>query len=119
MKKQKKKKHRQVGFYFRSDYIGKELIKSFFTGTLAYILFFGLWAIANWERFMESLNNVEIASSIVMTIVLYIGFMAMYLFATLMLYTNRYAESKKKLAEYKENLKVINQMYDREEKLKL
>ena len=36
---QTEEKHsRQTGLYYRSDYIGKEIVKSFFTGSIAYMI---------------------------------------------------------------------------------
>ena len=31
-------RYRQMGEYYKSDYVGKELVKSFFTGTFAFLL---------------------------------------------------------------------------------
>ena len=117
--KTEEKKHRQTGIYYRSDYVGKEIIKSIFTGTIAYGLLAVLWAMSNWEAVLESLNNLEIINTAVEVIVIYIGFIALYLFATFVIYLSRYGYSKKKLDGYKEDLKILNQMYEREEKLKL
>lgn len=117
--KTEEKKHRQAGLYYRSDYVSKEIIKSIFTGTIAYGLLALLWAMSNWDAVLESLNNLEIINTAVEVIVIYVGFLALYLFATFVVYLTRYGESKKKLEAYKEDLKAMNQMYEREEKLKL
>ena len=113
------KQHREAGLYYRSDYVGKEIIKSIFTGTIAYGLLTALWAMSNWEAVLESLNNLEIINTAVEVIVIYVGFLALYLFATFVVYLIRYGHSRKKLEQYKEDLKEMNQMYEREEKLKL
>ena len=39
------KEHRQAGQFYRSDYIGKEVVKSFFSGSIAYLIMLALWAI--------------------------------------------------------------------------
>jgi len=117
--KNEEKKHRGAGQYYRSDYVGKEIIKSIFTGTIAYVLFAMLWAMTSWKAVLESINNLEIINTIAQMIVIYIGFMALYLFATFLVYIMRYGESKKKLTDHKENLKKLHQMYEREDKLKM
>jgi len=52
-------------------------------------------------------------------ILVYVGFILVYLFATYIVYALRYIKGKKKLERYKGHLKELNQMYEREEKLKL
>lgn len=116
--KQEEKYQRQTGLYYKSDYVGKELIKSFFTGTLAYGLMVILWIISSIEEFLESVNNLEVVQNIVLVVFVYIGFMALYLFTTYLIYVSRYKSGKPKLKEYIGLLKTINKMYEREEKLK-
>ncbi len=114
-----KKYEHQTGLYHRSDYISKELIKSFFVGTVAYALMIVLWAISSMEAFLESINNLEIIRTTVIVIVLYIGFMAIYLFATYLISRTRYRQGRIRLKEYVATLKATKKMYEREEKLKM
>lgn len=117
--KNEEKYERQTGQYYKGDYVSKELIKSFFMGTLAYVLMLVLWAISSMEAFLESVNNLEIIRTTVMAVVLYIGFMAIYLFATYLVFRARYREGKLRLKEYVAALKTTKKMYEREEKLKM
>lgn len=110
---------RQTGLYHKGDYIGKELIKSFFIGTAAYGLMIVLWAISSMEACFESVNNLEIIRNTVIMIVLYIGFMAIYLFATYLVARSRYKQGRTRLKEYVATLKTTKKMYEREEKLKM
>jgi len=113
------KQQRQTGLFYKSDYIGKELIKSFFSATIAYGIMLILWAISSIEAFLKSINNLEIVQSVVMILLLYIGFLALYLFVTYLVYASRYKTGRVKLKEYVDLLKTTNKMYEREEKLKL
>ena len=113
------KKHRETGHFYQNDYIGKELIKSIFSGTLAYICMVILWAMSTWEDVLDSLNNLEIMDSTVTLVIIYLVFLAVYLVATYVVYVFRYEYGRKKIKGYMDDLKTINQMYDREEKLKL
>ena len=112
------KTYRQAGQYYRSDYIGKEFLKSIFTGTFAYGLLALLWVMGSWEEVLKSINNLEIINTVFAMLVVYVGFIAVYLFATIIVYWVRYNNGKAKITEYKDNLKNIHQMYEREEKLK-
>lgn len=112
------KEHRQAGLYYRSDYIGKEVVKSFFTGSIAYIIIATLWIISNMELVLHQINTLEIIDTVVVMIVLYVLFLIVYLLATVFVYYFKYKFSKKKLDGYLNNLKVAHNMFEREEKLK-
>ncbi len=117
--KTEEKEHRQTGRFYRSDYIGKEMIVSIFTGTIAYVLMALLWVMTDIEEILRQVNSLEIINTVIIMIAIYVGFMAVYLFATFLVYLFRYTRSRKRLETYKENLKAVNQIYEREEKLKL
>lgn len=117
--KNEEKQHRQVGQYYRSDYIAKEVMKSIFTGTFAYAIMAALWMISNWSLVLYQINTLEIIDTLVILLVFYIGFMIIYIFATVMVYFFRYKQSQKKLDTYVEDLKEANRMFEREEKLKV
>ena len=96
-------KCQQTGKYYISDYVGKEMIKSFFTGTSALIAF---------------INNADVTDLLIHVIMLYIGFMAAYLFVTAVVYRVRYDKRRRKLHRYARHAKKVQEMYRREEKLK-
>lgn len=112
------KEHRQAGQFYRSDYIGKEVVKSFFSGTIAYGIMVALWAIANWEIVMHQINTLEIIDTMVGMVIIYILFLVLYLFVTALIYYYRYKHSKKRLDAYIQDLKATHVMFEREEKLK-
>lgn len=113
------KEHRQAGFFYRSDYVIKELIKSLFSGTIAFVLIVVLWMMSNWSDIMRQINNLEILDTGISILVIYVIFMVIYLVATFVVYLARYKSSKQKLDAYVKDLKRVYQMYEREEKLKL
>lgn len=113
------KEYRQIGKYYKSDYIGKEVIKSIFTGTFAYVFLVALWVLENWELVLTQINSLEIVNTVVMILLIYAGFMIIYLLASYLIYAFRYAKGRKALDGYCEDLKKLNQMYEREEKLKM
>lgn len=114
-----KKYERQTGHYYKKDYISKEMIKSFFVGTLAYILLVLLWIISTLDDFLRRVNNLEFVKDTVVILVLYMVFMVLYLAATYWIARSRYKEGKAHLKEYLKALKVTKKMYEREEKLKI
>ena len=115
---QEEKEHRQVGQYYRSDYIGKEVVKSFFAGSIAYIILVALWVIGNLDLVMHQINTLEIVDTVVSMLLIYVLFMMIYIFGTAVLYYFRYKSSKKKLDAYTEDLQTAYSMFEREEKLR-
>lgn len=112
------KEHRQTGLYYRSDYISKEVVKSFFTGSIAYVIMALLWVMSNWDLVMHQINTLEIIDTVIVMLVGYVLFLVVYLFATALVYYFRYKHSKKKLDEYVGDMKKAYNMFEREEKLK-
>ena len=114
-----KKYDRQTGHYYKKDYISKEMIKSFFVGTLAYVLLVLLWIISTLDEFLIRVNNLDFIKDTVIILFLYIVFMVLYLIATYLIARTRYKEGRGRLKEYLKALKVTKKMYEREEKLKI
>lgn len=112
------KKHRETGLYYRSDYIGKEIVKSFFSGSIAYVIIAALWVISNLDLVMHQINTLEIIHTVISMLIIYAVFIVVYLFATAVVYYLRYKNSKKKLDDYVADLKTAHSMFEREEKLK-
>ncbi len=113
------KQNRKVGQYYKSDYVGRQMIGSIFTGTLAFGCFAILWMMSSWEDVMESLNNLEIVGIALRLMIFYVIFMVIYLVATYIVYSLRYEARKKKMKTYINDLKRACKMYEREEKLKM
>lgn len=116
---QEEKKNRDISRYYRSDYIGKEIIKSIFSGSIAYFVMVALWVMANIEAVLQSVNDWSIINTIIVILFIYVAFLATYLLMTYVIYVMRYVKGKKQLERYKAHIKALHQMYEREEKLKL
>ena len=59
----KKKDCEDTGKYYEKDYVGGQMIVSFFTGTIAYVCLFAIWSMANFEivqAFMTKFNTANI-----------------------------------------------------------
>ena len=117
--KKEDEKNRGISQYYRGDFIGKEVIKSIFTGTIAYAVMAVLWVMANIDAVLASVNDLSIIYTVLVMLIVYVGFLVIYLVLTYLVYAVRYKKGKKMLEQYKEHLKALNQMYEREEKLKL
>lgn len=112
------KEVRQMGEYYMWDYVGKELVKSFFSGTIAFILLVVLWGCGNLTNLTSFLNQTDLMELIVHIVVIYVGFIVVYLLVTALVYCVRYVYGRKELRSYVNHLKKARKLYDREDKLK-
>ena len=84
----------QMGQYYIWDYVGKELVKSFFSGTIAFMLLVALWGIGDMSAAIAFVNSADLTNLAVRLILLYVGFMAIYLLVTVFVYAVRYAKGR-------------------------
>lgn len=108
----------KVGRYYSGDYVAKELVKSFFSGTIAFLLVVAVAVLNVANSLLDELNSMDYEDIILFAGVSYIAFLALYLLATYLIYQVRYANYKKVQKKYISHLKKISRMYSREEKLK-
>ena len=108
------KKCHPMGEYYIWDYAGKEIVKSFFSGTIAFGLLVALWVIGDMTAAIAFVNSADL----IRLVLIYVGFMAIYLLVTVFIYSIRYAEGRKQLRKYAGHLKKVRRMYHREDKLK-
>lgn len=111
-------RYRQMGEYYKSDYVGKELVKSVFTGTFAYLLIGALYLMGSIEEILNSLNDVDWMQTVILIGVFYVCFLTLYLIATYAVYGMRYRIGRRHLKKYYGHLKHVNRAYERETKLK-
>ncbi|MCM1105982.1 MAG: hypothetical protein NC355_03465 [Blautia sp.] len=109
---------RQMGQYYMWDYVSKELLKSFITGTVAYALLVILWVMSDIEGVTLLVNNLELLDLGVRLLMLYAGFMALYLLATLLVYYMRYRRGRRRLKNYEGHMTRARKLYKREDRLK-
>lgn len=108
---------RQMGEYYMWDYVGKELVKSFFTGTIAYLLLLLLWGMYNSRMLIDMLNGPDLKALVGWGLLLYVVFLVVYLVLTAIIYCVRYVYGRKKLRRYAEHLKKVRKMYNREDRM--
>ena len=112
------KKCHPMGEYYIWDYAGKEIVKSFFSVTIAFALLVALWVIGDMAAAIAFVNSADLMNLVIRLVLIYVGFMAIYLLVTVFIYSIRYAEGRKQLRKYAGHLKKVRRMYHREDKLK-
>lgn len=110
------RKNVSIGSYFRSDYIGLQVIKSLINATVAFCILFGLFIMYDFEAFMADLYKMDLFEFGKSVIIAYLVFAAAYGIISYGVYTYRYTRARKSLKIYYNNLKKLAYLYDREGK---
>ncbi len=108
------KKYYKMTQYFRRDYVGLELMKSFLSGTIAFIIFFGVWALCGMESLMENINDMDLVAFGTEILIEYLVFITVYLLITYVVYNMRYTKGRKRIKLFYNRLKKVNRLYESE-----
>ncbi len=103
--------------YFRKDYVAKELLKSFLTGTAAFFILAAALVLYHMEELMDRLNTLDIQRLTVRGILAYAVFLAVYLLITYAVYNMRYTSGRREVKKYYIHLKRVNRIYHEEDQL--
>ncbi len=102
--------------YYGRDYVGKEVLKSIFTGTFAYLGILALFVLGTVESFEDTFRSMDLEGTVVRAILFYIIFEVLYLIVTVVVYRQKFQVGRRDVKEYAKHLKRINKMYARDEK---
>ena len=92
--------------YARKDYVSLRMLGSFVSGTIGFALILVTWGIYSMNQLMENLNAMDIQELLTSVI-------------TYFVYNRRYTKGRREVKKYYGNLKKLNQLYEREDKLKM
>ena len=106
------KKYMPIGSYFRSDYMGMQVIRSVICGTLAFFLLAGLYVYYHFETMMQDIYKMDLLLLGRRVLFYYIVFIAAYSVITYVIYSFRYSRAKRSLKHYYYHLKQLAAIYD-------
>ena len=110
------KKHLQISKYFRTDYVGQALIRTFFLVTIGYFLILALLAAYFSEYLMNNIHKMDLRVLAISLIVGYVVLLVVYILVTIIVYNVRYFRAKKHVKKYYEQLTKLEKMYQKEER---
>ena len=105
------KKNVAIGSYFRSDYIGWQVLKSIISATIAFVVVFAMYIFYDFEIFMMDIYKMDLIEFAKRTLSLYLGTIGAYAVISYMVYTIRYSRAVKSLRVYYLNLRRLAEMY--------
>ena len=106
------KKYMSICSYFRSDYMGMQVIRSVICGTLAFFLLAGLYVYYHFETMMQDIYKMDLLLLGRRVLFYYIVFIAAYSVITYVIYSFRYSRAKRSLKHYYYHLKQLAAIYD-------
>lgn len=108
------KKDRNLSKYFRSDYVGLEVLKAIICGTLAYMICFGVYIYYNFETLMLDIYKIDLLEFGGTVLKKYLVFIVIYCCLVFLGFTYKYSKAKHGLKLYFNNLKKLHAMLNRE-----
>lgn len=107
------KKNAAIGRYFRSDYIGVQVVKSVISATIAFVVVFALYVLYDFETFMLDIYKMDLfvfaRNVLKIYAIVVIGFAVL----TYVVYTYRYSKARKGMKNYYANLKKLASLYEK------
>ena len=107
------KKNVAIGNYFRSDYIGFQMLKSIISATIAFVIVFGMFVFYDFEVFMQDLYKMDLLAFAKNVLIAYAVTVGGYVLITYIVCLNRYNKAKKSLKCYYNNLKKLSGIYEK------
>lgn len=96
--------------YFRSDYIGFQVLKSVISATISFFLVFAVYFFCNFEIFLQDIYKMDLLSFGKSVIILYLCAVGAYGVISYVVYAGKYSKAKKSLKTYYANLKKLSNM---------
>ena len=105
------KKNVEIGNYFRSDYIGWQVLKSIISATIAFVVVFAMYIFYDFEAFMTDIYKMDLLEFGKRILIIYAGFVGAYAAFSYIIYAYRYSRAKRSLHLYYMNLRKLSNMY--------
>ena len=101
------KKNDAINSYFRSDYVGFNIIKSVISATIVYCIFLATYVLCNFEEVLSNVYNTENLLSVGRRcLIYYLLLVGVYSLVTYVIYSIRYTKMRKSMKTYYGNLKT-------------
>jgi len=109
------KKDKAVGNFFRSDYVGVQVLWSVVSAAISFIVGFALYILYDFEEFMGDIYKIDLFVFAQNVLVWFLAVVIGYALIAYVVYSLKYAKAKKSQKNYLNNLKKLSSMYDERE----
>lgn len=100
-----------IGKYYKKDYVALKMLLTAFTTAVAYFCILGLWALGQMENLLEGLKDMDFLSLGFHMVAGFVIIELVFLVVAYRKYSRQYAEAKKSLKPYYQDLKYLNHYY--------
>jgi len=104
----------KIADYFRGDYIGRQMLLTLITTTIAVVMIAVAYILYDFENFMKTIYQVDLVSFAKHWAVVYLIFVSIACIITYIIYAIRYSKAKKSLRRYYNTLRKLTKMYGEE-----
>ena len=110
------KKNIKISDYFRTDYMGLQMVKSALAYTVSYVILVAIWAMGMMESLLDKLTSVSYIEGLVKKLIIfYAAGLVLYEIAIYIYYSIKYEKAKKSVKSYQTHLKRIHKFYETQE----
>lgn len=108
------KENNAINSYFRSDYVGFQVLKSIISATVVYLILVAAYVMYHFSDVLQDVYNTDIAATARKYLVYYIALVAVYSVISYIIYSIRYRQMRKNMRAYYSCLKRLGRMYEKE-----
>ncbi len=101
-----------INRYFKSDYIGSKLFRSFLNYTLSFVFCLILWGLYYMEHWLNTLELISLTDTGIRIGVIYSIGLAVYLGISVFVYLKRYEYASRGIKVYLAKLKRLDKRYE-------
>lgn len=102
-----------IANYFKSDYIGLQILKSVIAATISFFALFGIYIFYNFEELLQGVYKMDLLGFGKNVIILYLCTVGAYGVISYVISAIKYNKAKKNLRKYYNNLRKLGSMYDK------
>lgn len=106
------RKNMDIGHYFRSDYIGMQVLKAVISATIAFGICLAMYLFYDFEGFMQNVYKMDLLQFAKQILLTYVVAVVGYGVIAYIIYSTRYKKAKKSLKKYYNNLRKLSSLYD-------
>ena len=103
-----------INRYFKKDYVGGQMFRSFFGYTFCYLLFLLMWVLYKLDELLNEMSIDEILDAAKKWGVIYAAGLVLYLIVTWIVYSKRYDYAARSQTMYPSKLKHLMRRYEKE-----
>ena len=110
------KKNDAINSYFKSDYVGFNVIKSVNSATIVFAILIATSVLCNFEKVLSDLYNTNTLLAIGRRyLVFYLLLVGVYSLVSYVVYSLRYTKMRKSMKAYYGDLKKLARIYEKEQ----